>query len=551
MKKNLQKSWLKNKIIPFIKNNKLLLLVVLFFIVWKFFLIYTMWHGRNIAPEPDDSFIYISHINSVIHCPSFLFCKSPYSLDKFGGYEHLSYRLFFGTIGKILHLTATQTYHLSFYIGILLLVPVLIYFLKKITRDYHLQVLGLFFLSLYNGAGSYHGFFWIVPTFFSVLIFFLMLGIFLDNKSKYWIYSLPILSLTASLNHFISIYASVIFLTYLFVNFLFTKKIDFLMLKKTILIILFAILPYFHTTLFIHDNPYNTSGLDSAIEQDIQIPPPHFKQTPLAPSMPQQSYLTLIIFQINKLSILIFNLLVYVFYLPGYFLFKTEYLNWLFPNFIGVSIFCFIILMILFYKKYKIITLYLSALAFTIISMKSIYGVRSLVYLWPITFLLYAYGIYYGYKYLNSLTKKNKVINLVSRLFYYTIVFMFIFLNLSYAYLSNKEANLNNQINLPKKELEKIFLNNKNNKKPYCRTTVLSLYPVDNSQFVNCNIQNVSQADIFLTFQEKSAPSLLQKIIFKIKQKDAPQSITKTHDKIPKNFSLYKQVGDLLIYKRN
>ena len=215
MKTNSKKSWLKNNTVKFIKKNKLLILVALFFIIWKFFLVYTLWHGRVIAPEPDDSFVYIAHINSVIKCPSLLFCESPYSLHRFAGWEHLSYRLFFGSLGKLFHWTGSQTYHYSFYIGIVLLLPTLIYFIKKLTKNNQpLSALILFFLALYNGNGSYHGFFWIVPSFFSVLLFFLIFGIILDNKNRSWKYILPVLALSASLNHAMSIYSSAIFLIY-------------------------------------------------------------------------------------------------------------------------------------------------------------------------------------------------------------------------------------------------------------------------------------------------------------------------------------------------
>jgi len=505
-----------------IQNNKWLILVVLFFILWKFFLIYTMWHGRNIVPEPDDSFIYIAHINSVIQCDSFLFCEGPYSLTNFSGYEHLTYRLFFGSIGKLLHITATQTYHLSFYLGIIFLVPTLLYFTKQLTKRRSLQILILLFLGLYNGAGSYHGFFWVVPTFFSTLLFFLIFSIVLNNKIKYWLFTLPILSLLAAFNHIVSIYACSIFVVYFILLTITSKKINWLLFKKIVIIILFSFLPYFYITSILNNNPYQVSNLATATDSS----------TPIISS------------DITTPSDALLNLF------PGLFLFKTEYLNWLFPNILGVLLFISIIFPLVVFKKYKIVYIYLSALIFTLISTKSIHGVRSLIYLWPITFILYAYGIYYGFKFINTLMRLDKkVLKLIKMCFYLGILF-FSISNLSYSYLSNQEMNVNDNIKIPTTELRNLLLAT-TNEQPYCQTTVLSIYPIHTPSTTHCATENTPSTNLFLTFVERINPSNLQKLIAKIKQREIPKSVTKIHDKIPDNFYFYRQSDDLLIYKRN
>ena len=478
-----------------------------------------MWHGRNIVPEPDDSFIYIAHINSVIQCDSFLFCEGPYSLTNFSGYEHLTYRLFFGSIGKLLHITATQTYHLSFYLGIIFLVPTLLYFTKQLTKRRSLQILILLFLGLYNGAGSYHGFFWVVPTFFSTLLFFLIFSIVLNNKIKYWLFTLPILSLLAAFNHIVSIYACSIFVVYFILLTITSKKINWLLFKKIVIIILFSFLPYFYITSILNNNPYQVSNLATATDSS----------TPIISS------------DITTPSDALLNLF------PGLFLFKTEYLNWLFPNILGVLLFILIVLPLIIFKKYKIIYIYLSALIFTLISTKSVHGVRSLVYLWPITFILYAYGIYYSFKFINTLTRLDKkVMGLIKMCFYLGILF-FSILNLSYSYLSLKGINLVDDIKIPA-EINTVFMANK---KPYCQSTVLSVYPINTASLIHCNTENISQAVTFLTFLETVQLTPLQKAYAMLKKEDIPKITKIVHDKIPDNFYLYKQLDDLLIYKRN
>ena len=552
MKMNLKKSWLESNVTKFIKNNKLLLLVALFFVVWKFFLIYTMWHGRTIAPEPDDSFIYIAHLNSVIKCPSFLFCNGPYSLHNFGGWEHLSYRLFFGSIGKLFHWTGSQTYHYSFYIGIILLLPTLIYFIKKLTKNNQsLSALILFFLALYHGAGSYHGFFWIVPSFFSVLLFFLMFGIILDNKNKYWKYTLPIIALTASLNHMLSIYASVIFLFYFILNTWHFKKINKKLFKKILLIGIFSIIPYFITSFIIQNDAYSITNLShSTVAKSTTLANLSHSTvaksttlTNLSPSLKQftpHSPIHFLPVLTNKISGLL--------NFPGFYPIKIDYLNWLFPNILGIIAFIVIITLILYNKNYKILHLYLATVLFVIISAKSIYGIRALVYLWPITFILYAYGTYYFWQFIQNNIPQKIFKKILSYSFIFILV-LFIILNLTYSYLSNLENNRNNRYNLPTKFNDFLATNKL---KTYCSTSILGMNPLYNNGIIQSNFCNKKSSNkkYLATLYKKHKVSLLQIIIAKAKNRPLPKTEKAKFDAIPENFKFYKQFGDILIYKR-
>ena len=172
----------------FFIRNKWLLLAAFFFIGWKIFLVHLLWDQRQIPPVPDDSSVYISHIDATLNCSNFLSCpERAISLKTYAGVDHLTYRLFFGTIGKALNLDAVTTYQLSFYIGVFILLIARILFLLRLTEgDKKLTAFLVIILSLYNGSGSYHGFFWIVPSFFAVIFFALVLSTLFDVSSKHW-----------------------------------------------------------------------------------------------------------------------------------------------------------------------------------------------------------------------------------------------------------------------------------------------------------------------------------------------------------------------------
>jgi len=96
--------------------------VIMFFILWKFFLIHILWQDRSFPPEPDDSYNYISQIAAIADCKGFHFCSYPgVSMGDSTGFVYLSYRLFFGWLAKITQLSSQTIYHFGFYLGTLFL----------------------------------------------------------------------------------------------------------------------------------------------------------------------------------------------------------------------------------------------------------------------------------------------------------------------------------------------------------------------------------------------------------------------------------------------
>ncbi len=247
------------KLIQYMEENKWLIGAILFFILWKFFLIHILWQDRLIPPEPDDSYNYIAQITSIADCEVFHPCSSTtISIRDDSGFTYLSYRLFFGLLAKITHLSPQTIYHISFYVGTLLLALILYPFISIFTKNKPLIAWSIFVLSFYHGLGETHGFFWVVPSFFSVLLFF-VLAIYLLREEiaiKAWLVFL--LTVLFTFSHPTSIFLVFIFPLYLFILFLLTKKTTPILWKRAVSVILLTV---FLTILPNHllPRPDNTS----------------------------------------------------------------------------------------------------------------------------------------------------------------------------------------------------------------------------------------------------------------------------------------------------
>lgn len=432
----------KEKIIAFIKKNKWIILVSLFFIGWKFFLIHVFF-SQNEFSKDGETITYITHIDSINQCSYLVFCKGFLtSFANYFGFEHLSYRLFFGAIGHLLKIDSIEVFHLSFYIGILILLPALIFFLKNIETDKKLIAFLLFFLALYNGGGS-HGFWWVVPDFFALLVGLIVFTIIL-GKYKNWKMWIIILIPIGFYMHTIFAYLLTTIVFFHIFYYLLTKKIDTLALKKTVFSFCVLAIFYIPTSFYLNGNPY---GAETFIAKSnigisgIQI----FKKPSTIPTTPQPCTQT----ENNRG-------LKYLF--PGFSKLKDRYFNWIFFNpqtpvfgwkfnpfsFVFVAIFFYILFILFYYRQYKVLSLYLSALVFTLISSINPHADRALPIIWPITFLLYAYGIWYSFRLINGLFK-NIFAKKIIKIFIYLSIVIFIIINLIYSYGINQSIYFNPQ----------------------------------------------------------------------------------------------------------
>ncbi len=528
----------------FFTGDKLIWAAAIFFIAWKFFLITLMWDGRNVfPPEPDDSAIYLSYINSVITCDSLVNCP-PFDLQSYYGLIRLPYRLLIGLPAKVLGLTALEAYRYSFYIGTVLLVFVLVYFLRRLTNNPKLIAFSLFILALFHGAGSYHGFFWVVPSFFSVLLFFWLFAIILNKKARFWYFSLPILALISGLNHIMSIYAGGIFAAYAVLETLRQKKIDSRLWGKTLLTlgVLAGIYVYFNNLP--NGNPYGLNKLAAAAQEKplldstriVAEENPPAATVVMIPTSPESATKTDSDSPKSES------------FLPAWEIFETRYLNWLFPHPLAWFIFAWVIFHLLFYRKYTLLLIWLSTLAFALVSLTNPHGGRALVYLWPVTYLLYAWGMFYGFKFAGEkdfLGHLKKPI-----LTFYTIALsIFITINLTYSVLASLEMSQARNFSFPTELIN--FLEETDPQDIYCTTGVIGMFPTKHNSggLKNICAQPQPAARYSLVLVEKQSPGPLTKLLNLLRNRPDEETIL-LDGKIRPGDKLKKQLGDVLIFEK-
>ncbi len=406
----------QNEIFSFIKRNGWILIISIIFIAWKFFLIYTQFKVGLGNILFDDASVYIYHIESIRSCHAVVFCKEfAHSFLGYFGFEHLSYRLFFGSIAQLLKIDSTQAFFLSFYMGILILLSVLIFFLKNINPNKKLIAFSLLFLALYSGAGSYHGFFWVVPSFFALLLFLLIFSIILGNCKNWKIY-LSILIPALICTHLIGIYFIVIFPTFLVIYSFFTKKIDRLLVKKVLFSIFIAFIFYVSMAGYLRYHGGNPYGVESLIRDSGRS---------IILNSGERISKTDAIQSQGKLF-------------PGFGHISTDYLDWVFPHPLAIVPFFLSILLLFYYKQYKLLSIYFSALIFTLASSINIFAVRSLLLLWPITYVFYAFGAWFSFEFINDKIK-NKNLGIFLKTLIISAIIIFIGINVAYSYLSARE----------------------------------------------------------------------------------------------------------------
>lgn len=339
---------------------------IAFFIAYRFLITNMLWEGREIPPEPDDSFTYISAAEDISvqgeAIPDTVYLPRTSSERV----KALPYSIMLVTLAQLTGLEVSTVYHLTFYLGSIIAAFVLFVVLRYLFRDDTLAAVGLVVLALFNGDGAYHGFFWVVPSFFGLIAFFSLL-LFLIAP-----YRRAILLIIVSVPYFIlihpfSLYVLSLFVFYaLFVMFL-SRHFDQVLAKRAgvLLAVALAFAASFH--LFqqvrgIGEGP--TAGIPALLEHVVESGA--FVNT--------NSWRN----------------------------FQALYLDHLFPIASSIphpprSMFGSIAAGVLFLlglsalihgRERKLLGLFLAVLLFSLLSLSSPFGARSLLYLWPVTFLV-------------------------------------------------------------------------------------------------------------------------------------------------------------------
>lgn len=429
-------------LLRFVKENRLILIAATFFVVWKFFLIGTLWDDRQIPPVPDDSYIYILHIDSTLRCPNLFSCDDrAFSFDTYASFDHLTYRLFLGTIGKILGLDAETTYHLGFYLGTVLLVPALLIFLKLLNgKDQRLTAFSIVILAFYNGAGSYHGFFWVVPSFFVLLFFLIILRVLLDDTYKHWKVSLAIIAPFYVFTHVLSLYFLTIPPMFFAIHWFLTKTPNTLLLRKTAFLYALVFIIYapvaFHYSVSSYGNPYGPETIVKNIVNKQPVASQNLEQKSISPSG-QKKIATIF---------------------PGIGKIQADYFHWIFPSWFGYPVFLLCIGILASTKRFTLLSLYLAGLLFSLLSSTNAHGERSLIFLWPLTFLLYGQAGWFGIHLIGKQLKKTPLAIFLKTILI-TIILFFGILAATFAYLWNTYLNQARKTEAPQAVAEYLIRN--------------------------------------------------------------------------------------------
>jgi len=548
------------------KDNKWIIAASVFFIILKFFLIGTLWENRLLPPQPDDAFIYASNIESVRDCPTVL-CNDEsqyYSLKNYQGFTYLTYRLSGGLIGKILHIDSISAFKLLFYAGTVLLLFSLIYLLKSLESNKNLIAISIFTLSLFNGMGYYHGFWWVVPSFFTVVLFFLILGTVFNRDDRHWKTKITIFSALLILTHPTGIFMNLS--VPLLAFFCWFLKVDRKnpIFKKILFTFICSILIYSPIAVYLNNTPlknpfgpenmlasyYNTlankhpAAIDSQEEDRLSAEHNPPGKTGFENSQNTGGNLS------DKEIV------------------KNYYFSWIFfPRLYGAIPFILTILILFYYKKLEVLSIYFYFITLVVVGALFQNGSRMLILLWPFTYILIGFGAFFAFKLIRDKIGRGAI-----KAAAYTMIVSFLLaftaINISFSYLFNESQN--KMFNM---DIDKDFVD-------YIQSTG---YYKDNGKFVFFNSKlslvfgiyqgiaiskitaDASNAEYFVTTvcpdtaketeQTKlfQLYSTLRKYISGFENRtglDKREARVDCNGNLPSNFIFDKRFGDILIFKK-
>lgn len=396
-----------------LKEHRWLFSAAVFFVLWKFLLIGILWNERAIPPEPDDSYEYIAHIASVSRCDSGITCPYPgVSFSDHSGFSYLSYRLFLGGIGRIFDIPPETLYHFGFFLGTILLLPVLIMFLRSLTPNKHLVAWSVFFLAFYHGTGETHGFFWVVPSFFSALLFFLLFSLISGKQalSRKFLLCAGITTIAFVFSHPMSVYITLILPLFALVLFVLSRHIDKVMIVKIVFIISISILASLGQGQYLKQkSQINYYGINQSMQQTREsIENIIFPDT--AKERTSKAYV--LGYSVTR------HLDAGLFYQRLETL-RVTYFRYITPHWLALLPFLAALWILWKKQEYRVISLYTSSLTFFVTAtFFHEFGFRSAIILWPMTFVLFAFASWHGLSF---------VLNVQNRILRKTLLFVGVF----------------------------------------------------------------------------------------------------------------------------
>lgn len=541
----------------FNKENKWIIAALVFFIAWKFILIGILWNNRLVPPEPDDSYSYINQIASVKNCPHII-CEHPsVTFSDPSGFIYLSYRIFFGMVAKLFFLTPEQTFHFNFYLGTVLMAAVILFFLKKITDNKKVMAFSLFFMAFYHGTGETHGFHWVTPGFYAVLLFFLILALILSPK-KHFVLLIFITSVFV-FTHPLSTYFSFILVIFYFFLLFFKRKNDFLFLKKIALVLSVTLVCHLSVSFYLEKQLRTDLNYFSINNQFKQLKNNYHAIASVKNSISVNSQQILGVEEKEVQEKLDKKLIKK----EGFLNKKVEalsvaYFKWFFPVWLGFLPLILFLVVLFYYRRYALLSLYFSSLTFFLIStLSSEFGYRSAFILWVSSFLLYGFGFFYSFHLIKS-RLKNKYLSIMAQSALSGGLTIFIFLNSAYSLVYATNMNIRDSYNIGV-GFSEYLISNTQEGEPINIDPTLFYYDTtsplisrnqarENNEFSKYTVALENNND-----EKKINNSRINIIFQKIMDflKIEKENIARENKNTPENFHEEARFGSVIIYKND
>lgn len=521
----------------------------LFFIVWKFFLIGILWDGRTIPPEPDDSFQYIADIASVTECHTGFFCPYPgVSMTDASGFTYLTYKMFLGAIGIMTGLSPDTVFRTGFYIGTILLTFLFLPFLKSFTDNRKLIAWSILFLAFYHGTGETHGFFWVVPSFCSMLLFF-MLFLFVTGRFTGFGYRLAaVVAIAFVFSHPISVYLVFMLPIYIGILSILSRELQTNGIKKTIFLIAIVILSATGQSLYLkHFWQINSYGLGASLSNAQTTVSELYSETSTAKTTPNA-----VTYDItdNEDADLFTNKLETL---------KAVYFRYVIPHWSAAFLLVGVLLLLIAKRQYRLVSFYVSSLIFFVIAtFLNTFGFRSAIILWPVTFIVYAFGSWYILIF--AIHLPSPFLKRVMTASVVLAVIIFFGINTALALIFNTNLNLRHKYDIDPRFSEYLRDNMKQDDK-VSLNVILVRTPGGADLYLNRKVTSPSERPTFITVIDESLLNSTENESSPIRSSSGiiadllgitihPTSAL-LPTPVPRGYSLEQQFGVVKIYRNN
>lgn len=191
------------------------------FVIGLLFFLAVQWHGAWYQwyqhPGPvglDDAGWYMSNIEYFREFPLIRTGGAELTSSPIYNFNKITHPLFFGWLSLLLGVSAETMFCWNFYIGLALMGIVFYFLFRRIDPSPWFVMTAFVLFAFYEGKGSYHGFSWVTPSFYAIMLF-LSAAIALFYSRRPVAYGLPLLVLLL-LTHSTGIYlAAVLLLSYI------------------------------------------------------------------------------------------------------------------------------------------------------------------------------------------------------------------------------------------------------------------------------------------------------------------------------------------------